>query len=240
MTTSSIDNEELAKFSLLSEHWWDKDGPLATLHAINPTRLLFINQHLDVRGKRILDVGCGGGILTEALVQLGANVTGIDAESEAIKVAKAHAKAASLPIDYHNKAIEDFEAPPFDAITCMELLEHTPNPQLIVTHASRLLKEGGYLLASTLNRTLKAYLSAVIAAEYILGLLPKQTHDYDKFIKPSELAAMARNANLETSALRGMAYNFWNKTASLEDSVAVHYLMAFIKRRGTQNRRVNG
>jgi 2-polyprenyl-6-hydroxyphenyl methylase/3-demethylubiquinone-9 3-methyltransferase len=226
---TTIDSREIEKFAKLSSNWWDKDGALKTLHDINPARLSFINQSIDLSGKRVLDVGCGGGILSESLAEKGAVVTGIDAENEAINTATAHAKESKLAITYICTPIEDFEELPFDVVTCMELLEHVTTPQTVISHCARLLKPGGYLLVSTINRTLKAYGAAIIAAEYILGLLPKQTHDYDKFLKPSELAGMARNAGLEMTGMRGMAYNPLTRAAELQNSVSVNYLMSFFK-----------
>lgn len=226
---TTIDSREIEKFARLSSNWWNKDGPLKTLHDINPARLSFISQSIDISGKRVLDVGCGGGILAESMAENGAIVTGIDAESEAINTARAHAKESGLAMDYICTPIEDFDELPFDVVTCMELLEHVTTPQTVISHCARLLKPGGYLLVSTINRTLKAYASAIIAAEYVLGLLPKQTHDYDKFLKPSELAGMARRAGLEMVGLRGMAYNPLTRVADLQDSVSVNYLMSFFK-----------
>lgn len=226
---TTIDSREIEKFAKLSSNWWDKDGALKTLHDINPARLAFIKQTIDLSGKRVLDVGCGGGILSEAMAEQGSDVTGIDAESEAIGTATAHAGNSQLAINYICTPIEDYDEQAFDVVTCMELLEHVTTPQTVIDHCARLLKPGGCLFVSTINRTLKAYASAIIAAEYVLGLLPKQTHDYDKFLKPSELAAMARNAGLEMTAMRGMAYNPLTRVADLQDSVSVNYLMSFFK-----------
>lgn len=226
---TTIDSREIEKFAKLSDNWWDKDGALKTLHDINPARLLFIAKSVDLSGKRVLDVGCGGGILSESMAEKGAMVTGIDAECEAINTATAHAKESKLSINYICSPIEDFDEPQFDVVTCMELLEHVTAPQVVISHCARLLKPGGYLLVSTINRTLKAYATAIIAAEYVLGLLPKQTHDYEKFLKPSELAGMARYAGLEMTGMRGMAYNPLTRAADLQDSVSVNYLMSFFK-----------
>ena len=226
---TTIDSRELEKFAKLSDNWWDTDGALKTLHDINPARLLFIAQSLDLIGKRVLDVGCGGGILSESMAEKGAIVTGIDAENEAINTATTHAKQSKLSINYICTPIEDFDEPQFDVVTCMELLEHVTTPEVVISHCARLLKPGGYLLISTINRTFKAYASAIIAAEYVLGLLPKQTHDYEKFLKPSELAGMARYAGLEMTGMRGMSYNPLTRAADLQDSVSVNYLMSFFK-----------
>lgn len=226
---TTVDPLEIAKFAQVSDQWWNRNGPLKTLHDINPARLLFIEHYLQLQDKQVLDLGCGGGILSEALAMKKAMVTGLDADEQSIAAATKHAQDNGLFIDYHCSAVEKFEAPAFDAITCMEMLEHVNEPEAVIAHCVRLLKPGGYLLLSTINRTLQAYASAVIAAEYLLGLLPKQTHDYAKFIKPSELAAMARNAGLEVIGLKGIGYNPLTGISSLQDSVAVNYLMACLK-----------
>lgn len=227
---TSLDALEVAKFAKLSLQWWDKDGSLKTLHDINPARLQYIHQYLEISGKRVLDVGCGGGILAEAMAIEGAEVTAVDASVQALIVAKQHALQSGLTVDYQHSLIEDFEAAPFDLITCMELLEHVHSPKLVIQHCNRLLKPGGFLLLSTINKTLKAYLTAIIAAEYILGILPRQTHDYEKFIRPSDLASLGRHQGLEMLGLCGLVYNPFNRQASLNSSsVAVNYLMAFQK-----------
>lgn len=226
---NTVDSQEIAKFAKMANRWWDKTGDLKTLHDINPTRLQFIKNHTLLNGKPTLDVGCGGGILCESMALEGALVTGIDAEIAVIETAKIHAKQEHMSIDYQCTPIETFESKPFMVITCMEMLEHVGEPEQVINHCARLLEPGGYLFLSTINRTMKAYLSTIIAAEYLLGLLPKQTHDYKKFIKPGELAARVRAAGLEIVGLQGMAYNPINRTACLEDSVAVNYLMACVK-----------
>lgn len=229
MNKSTVVPQEIAKFAQLADDWWDKDGVLKTLHDINPARLEFISQYVDLNETRILDVGCGGGILCEAMAANGARVVGIDAEPEALQCAKAHAQTNQLAIDYHYSPIETYEADAFAAITCMEMLEHVDEPQLVIEHCARLLQPGGFLFLSTINRTIKAYFAAIIAAEYILNLLPKQTHHYDKFIQPGELAAMVRKAGLDVIGLRGIAYNPLSRKASLQSSVAVNYLLACCK-----------
>lgn len=227
--TSTIDPVEIARFSALADHWWESQGPLKTLHAINPPRLEFIEGFVNLSGKRVLDAGCGGGILSESMARKGALVTGIDAGVEAVEVARAHAGSSALEIDYVHTPIEEFEAQPFDAITCMEMLEHVPEPELVLRHCHRLLKPGGYLFLSTINRNLLSYGAAILAAEYVLKLLPRQTHDYNKFIKPAELAAAMRAAGLELAGLEGMHYNPLSGLACLQDSVAVNYLMCGYK-----------
>lgn len=224
----NVDIEELAHFAALSEHWWNPHGPLRTLHDINPTRMDFIKKHVDLAQKRVLDVGCGGGILSEALAKVGAYVTAIDQESRAIAVAKAHAEKNKLDIDYQCIAVEDIEAESalFDIIICMELLEHVPDPATMIQACAKLLKPNGTLFLSTINRTWKAYAFAIVGVEYILDLVPKNTHTYDRFIKPSEAAAWLKKADLTINALSGLQYNPCTHQAHLDDDVTVNYLMA--------------
>lgn len=226
---STIDVQEIAKFAQHAAHWWDKEGPLKTLHDINPARLEFIARYQALAQKTVLDVGCGGGILCEGMAIQGAKVTGLDVEVDTIEAAKVHAQNSQLTISYISCPVEEYEVAAFDVVTCMEMLEHVKEPQLVINHCARLLKPGGYLFLSTINRTLKAYATAIIAAEYILGLLPRQTHDFEKFIKPSELVAMIRKAGLELSGMAGMAYNPLSRTAKLQDSVDVNYLVSCFK-----------
>lgn len=227
MTTdnSTIDTQEVSKFTKLADFWWDTHGPLKTLHDINPTRVEYIKQNCSLDGLKVLDVGCGGGILSVALANAGAKVTGIDADSEAIKVANAYAEKNQLSIHYECSPIEDYESEAFDVIVCMELLEHVHDPLLVLKHCKRLLKPGGKLFLSTISRTLKAYVSVIIAAEYVLNLLPKQTHDYQKFIKPSELIAMGREAGFDFIDLSGLYYNPVSRQASLTADVSANYLL---------------
>jgi 2-polyprenyl-6-hydroxyphenyl methylase / 3-demethylubiquinone-9 3-methyltransferase len=223
---STIDNQEVNKFSQHAKYWWDTKGPLKTLHDINAARLDFIAQYLSFNKATILDVGCGGGVLSEGMARLDAHVTGIDASEEAINVAKEHALQNNLSINYEHLPIEDYEYSGFDAITCMEMLEHVQNPELVIEHCKRLLKPGGFLFLSTISRTVKAYVSAILAAEYVLGILPKQTHEYSKFIKPSELANKARSLGLRVIDIKGLNYNPFSRMASLGDDVSVNYLLA--------------
>lgn len=225
---STIDNQEVNKFAQHATHWWDKQGPLKTLHDINETRLEFVKKYTNLTNARVLDVGCGGGILCEAMARCDAQVTGLDAECDAIDVAKEHAISNNLLIDYQCAPIEDYEGEPFDVITCMEMLEHVQNPELVLKHCKRLLKPNGFLFLSTISRTLKAYASAIIAAEYILKILPRQTHDYNKFIKPSELVAMARLFDLHLEGMNGIYYNPLTRVASLSQDVSVNYLIALL------------
>ena len=222
---TTIDSLEVEKFSRHAADWWDREGPLKTLHDINPARLAFIKKFQSLSQQRILDVGCGGGILSEALVPGQNAVTGLDVEAEAIAVARAHALSSHLSIEYVCSPLESYEAPVFDLITCMEMLEHVPDPDYVIEHCARLLKPGGLLFLSTINRTVRAYLTAIVTAEYVLGILPRQTHDYDKFIKPSELVSMVRLHDFDMLGIAGMQYNPLTRMATLQDSVAVNYLL---------------
>ena len=224
---STVDLQEVQKFAQQSSYWWDLDGSFKTLHDINPVRLEFILAQTPLTGLRVLDLGCGGGILTEALAKNGAIVTGIDAAFQGIEIATRHAKESELVIDYRCIPIEEYQDELFDVICCMEMLEHVQRPELIFEQCKRLLKPQGLLFVSTISRTFKAYATAVIAAEYVFGLLPKQTHDYHKFIKPSELASMARHQGFNLLALKGMDYNPFSRQASLGEDVSVNYLMRF-------------
>jgi 2-polyprenyl-6-hydroxyphenyl methylase/3-demethylubiquinone-9 3-methyltransferase len=223
---STIDNQEVNKFDQHAPDWWDTTGPLKTLHDINNTRLEFITQYVPLSNRSILDVGCGGGILSEGMAKRGGLVTGLDASGEAIQIAIDHAAQNELSIRYEHLPIEEFEHDGFDVITCMEMLEHVHHPEVVMEHCKRLLKPGGFLFLSTISRTVKAYAGAILAAEYILGILPKQTHDYNKFIKPSELAHMARALELEVVDLKGLRYNPITRTASLSSDVSINYLLA--------------
>ena len=229
-SNDSLDPQEIAKFTSLANEWWDKKGALKTLHDINPCRMEFIEQHMNLSTQHILDVGCGGGILSEALAEKKAIVTGLDVDESIIQVAKTHAASQALTINYVCKPLEKFKHASFDAVTCMEMLEHVQNPQLIIDNCARLLNPGGLLFLSTINRTLQAYLTVVVAAEYLFKLLPKQTHDYQKFIKPSELATMARSAGFEVIDIKGIDYNPLSHVAQLKESVAGNYLLCCQKK----------
>uniref|UniRef100_UPI0038CC1044 bifunctional 2-polyprenyl-6-hydroxyphenol methylase/3-demethylubiquinol 3-O-methyltransferase UbiG n=1 Tax=Chitiniphilus purpureus TaxID=2981137 RepID=UPI0038CC1044 len=225
----NADQAELAKFSALAHKWWDKDSEFKPLHDINPLRLDFIEQHLPLAGQQVLDVGCGGGILSEGLALRGAQVTGIDLAEKSLKIAKLHLLESGLRVDYRLIAVEALasEAPGrFDAVTCLEMLEHVPSPASVVTACAALVRPGGWVFFSTLNRNPKSYLMAVLGAEYVLGLLPRGTHEYARFIKPSELARMARTSGLETQTLTGLHYNPLARTYRLGGDSDVNYLLA--------------
>lgn len=222
---STINNQEVDKFDQHAQDWWDLQGPLKTLHDINHTRLEFISKHCRLDKASVLDLGCGGGVLTEGMAKLGAQTTGIDAAPSTIEVAREHASTNNLAIDYVCSPIEEFEHSGFDIITCMEMLEHVQNPDTVLSHCKRLLKPGGYLFLSTINRTIKAYASAIVAAEYVLQILPKQTHDYSKFIKPSELLHLLRDLDLDLIDLKGLHYNPITRTSYLSQDVSVNYLL---------------
>lgn len=228
MSKPNVDHQEVAKFDAQANTWWDKDGELRTLHHINPTRLAFISERCHLNGKKTLDVGCGGGILTESLAQSGAVATGLDMSSEALAVARAHAEANQLPITYVEQALETFaqaHAGEFDVITCMEMLEHVPEPSSIINAISKLLKPGGDVFLSTLNRTWQCYLQAILMAEYVLRLIPVRTHDYDKLIKPSELDQWLQDNDCAIQTLKGLAYNPLTQTAKLSTNVDVNYIV---------------
>jgi 2-polyprenyl-6-hydroxyphenyl methylase/3-demethylubiquinone-9 3-methyltransferase len=227
----NVSNEEVNKFSQLSSKWWDLQGELSTLHDINPTRIAFIEQFLTLKDKNVLDLGCGGGILTEGLAKKGAIMTGLDASFELIEVAKAHAITQSLSITYHHGLVEAFESPLFDVIVCMEMLEHVPDPHAILSACKRLLKPDGLLFLSTLNRTPTAFFKAIVLGEYVLDLLPRETHSYESFIKPSELRDMLESMDFSVMDIQGLSYQPFLKTATLTDDVSVNYLM--VAKRGS-------
>ncbi len=223
----NLDTHEINKFSALADKWWDINGPSAALHTINPCRLEYVMAHAQLTNKNVLDVGCGAGILTESLAVQGANVIGVDPSAEMITIAEAHANDALLDIEYKCLVVEELiesHGAHFDVITCMELLEHVPDPAKLIADCTKLLKPGGKIFFSTLNRKLKSYAMAILGAEYILNLLPKQTHDYAKFIRPSELTQMLCQANLQLNDLKGIKYNPFYKNATLCSDVSVNYL----------------
>ncbi|WP_447988190.1 bifunctional 2-polyprenyl-6-hydroxyphenol methylase/3-demethylubiquinol 3-O-methyltransferase UbiG [Achromobacter spanius] len=226
----NADQAELDKFSALASRWWDPESEFKPLHAINPLRLEWIQECAgSLAGKKVLDVGCGGGILSEAMARGGADVTGIDLADKSLKVARLHGLESGVKVEYRKVPVEKLatEQPgQYDVVTCMEMLEHVPDPASIVRACSTLVKPGGWVFFSTLNRNAKAFLFAIIGAEYVLRLLPRGTHSYDQFIKPSELSAAARAASLEPVSMRGMEYNPITQIYSLSSDTSVNYLMA--------------
>ncbi len=223
---------ELDKFGALANRWWDPDGPQKPLHALNPARLGYLAERVALRGAKALDVGCGGGLLSEALAQAGAEVTAIDLAPELIKVAKLHRLETGVAVDYRLQSVESLaEQMPaqFDAVACMEMLEHVPDPAAIVAACARLLKPGGRLFLSTLNRTPAAFALAIVGAEYVARLLPRGTHQYRDFIKPSELAAWLRAAGLELEDVSGLMYEPWRNAARVVSRTDVNYLACALK-----------
>lgn len=233
MSTVNVDPSEIVKFSALASRWWDPNSEFAPLHAINPLRLGWIDQQAPLAGREVLDVGCGGGILAEAMAELGATVTGIDLAEKSLKVAKLHLLESGRKVDYRVIAAEDMaaEAPGrFDVVTCMEMLEHVPDPASTVAACARLVKPGGSVFFSTLNRNPKSWLFAIVGAEYVLRLLPRGTHEYAKFITPAELAGYARRAGLEVQGMNGMTYNPFSKVYALNPrDTDVNYLMHAVR-----------
>ena len=224
----NVDPSEVAKFDALAASWWDLEGESKPLHDINPIRLGFIQQHCTLDNKQAIDIGCGGGILTEALAKAGANTSGVDMGEMALNVAKLHALEAELTIDYLQLTAEQQAqnaAEQYDVVTCMEMLEHVPDPISVIQACADLVKPGGDLFFSTLNRHPKAYLLAVLGAEYVMKMLPKGTHDYARFIKPSEMARWCRQAGLQVNDIKGLSYNPLNKDFHLSDDVKVNYLL---------------
>ncbi len=228
----NADPAELDKFGELAHRWWDPNSEFKPLHDINPLRLDWIDQALGLAGKRIVDVGCGGGLLSEGMATRGAQVTGIDLSEKPLGVARLHLLESGQKVDYRKISVEQLadEMPgAFDAVTCLEMLEHVPDPSSVITACARLVKPGGQVFLSTLNRNPKSYLFAVIGAEYVLKMLPKGTHDYARFIKPSELARWAKLANLEPEEVIGMSYNPLSQQYSLGPDTSVNYLMRAVR-----------
>ena len=232
-TPLNVDPAEIAKFEALADKWWDMESEFKPLHQINPLRLNWIDERVGgLAGKKVLDVGCGGGLLSEGMATYGADVTGIDLSDKPLGVAKLHLLESGQKVDYRKIAVEALaeEMPgSFDAVTCLEMLEHVPNPSSVVSACARLVKPGGQVFFSTLNRNPKSYLFAVIGAEYILKMLPKGTHDYAKFIKPSELARWAKLGGLEPEELIGMSYNPLTQKYTLGNDTKINYLMRTIR-----------
>lgn len=232
MNATNADPQEIQKFSDLAHRWWDPSSEFRPLHEINPLRLEWINARAPLTGKKVVDIGCGGGILAESMARKGANVTGVDLSDKALKVADLHSMESGVQVHYEKIAAEDLaarEPGTYDVVTCMEMLEHVPNPGSIIQACATLAKPGGKIFFSTLNRNPKAYLLAILGAEYILRMLPKGTHDYAKFITPAELAQSIRTVGLEIDGFKGLSYNPLTKIYSLNQDTDVNYLVACTK-----------
>jgi len=229
-STLNADPAELAKFSDLAHRWWDQDGEFRPLHQINPLRLDWVNGLCPLQGLQVLDVGCGGGILADAMARLGAQVTGIDLAAKPLRVAQLHALEAQTPnVQYREvsaEALAEQQPGSFDAVTCMEMLEHVPDPASVVRACAALVKPGGWVFFSTLNRNPKSFLLAIVGAEYVLNMLPRGTHEYAKMIRPSELASYCRSANLDLRHTRGLAYNPLTRRYWMNADTSVNYLFA--------------
>ncbi|RTE65139.1 bifunctional 2-polyprenyl-6-hydroxyphenol methylase/3-demethylubiquinol 3-O-methyltransferase UbiG [Amphritea opalescens] len=229
-TGANIDPQEIAKFEELASRWWDRDSEFKPLHDINPLRVDFIDRIASLSGKKVLDVGCGGGILSEAMAHRGAEVTGIDMGEAPLKVAKLHGLESGVSVTYRQVTVEELAAEQpqsYDIVTCMEMMEHVPDPSSIVDACSQLVKPGGHVIFSTLNRNPKSYMMAIIGAEYLLKLVPKGTHDFNKFIRPSELANWIRQSGLQSEKITGLTYNPLSKSYKLNDrDVDVNYMVA--------------
>ncbi|URL57358.1 bifunctional 2-polyprenyl-6-hydroxyphenol methylase/3-demethylubiquinol 3-O-methyltransferase UbiG [Luteibacter flocculans] len=225
----NVSAEEIARFEKLAARWWDPDGESRPLHDLNPVRAAYVAGRANLRGARVVDVGCGGGLLSEALARAGANVTAIDLGDKLIEIAKLHLFESNLQVDYRvqsSTALAEAEPASFDVVCCMELIEHVPDPQALIRDLSAMLKPGGQLFLSTLNRTPAAFGAAIVGAEYVMGLLPRGTHRYAQFLKPSEVATMLRRFDLELEDIKGLAYNPLTRNASLSSNTAVNYVLA--------------
>jgi 2-polyprenyl-6-hydroxyphenyl methylase/3-demethylubiquinone-9 3-methyltransferase len=230
--TENVHQHEIHKFGSQAGRWWDPDGEFMTLHAVNPLRLQFIQSYAGLGGRRAVDVGCGGGILSEGLARMGAHVLGIDLSEELIAIASRHGLESGVKADYRKVSVEalaDEQAATFDVVTCMEMLEHVPDPVSVVRACAKLVKPGGKLFFSTLNRHPKAYLLAILTAEHLIGMIPKGTHDYNTFIKPSELGRWAREAGLDLLGMEGVSYHPLTRQFSLGRDIKVNYLAAFAR-----------
>lgn len=225
---TNIDQQEVKKFSDIAEQWWNKDGDFKPLHVINPLRANYIKEKIELKDKKVLDVGCGGGLLCESLYDFGAEVTGIDAAGPGIEVAKIHAQKNNKNIKYFEKTAEELNTEYieyYDVVCCLEVLEHVPDPKSLVKTCVKLLKPGGLLFLSTINKNPRSWITAIVGAEYIFNILPKGTHEFDKFIKPSSLAKYVRDAEAELLETKGMFYNPLTHKANLNNDLGVNYLM---------------
>lgn len=228
----NLNSNEVDKFDRMAKDWWDPQGPMRPLHDLNPLRLQYIADHVQLSGTNVIDVGCGAGLLSEAMAKMGANVLGIDASGEAIEIATQHAKLEQVAIDYHQTTIEEIvteKANSYNAITCLEMLEHVPHPESVIKACADLAKPGAKLFFSTLNRNIKSFLFAIVGAEYLLNLLPKGTHEYSSFIRPSELDDACRKAGLHLLDIQGITYNPLSRTCKLSSNVAVNYICCYQK-----------
>jgi 2-polyprenyl-6-hydroxyphenyl methylase / 3-demethylubiquinone-9 3-methyltransferase len=236
-TRKNSNPAELAKFDALSGQWWDPKGELGALHDINPTRLAYISQRVPLNGKQVLDVGCGGGLLAESLAGLGARVTGIDMAPKALRAAERHRLISGIEINYRLSSAEGLvyqPHPPFDVVTCMELLEHVPNPASLVESCAALVKPGGHIFFATLNKTVASHVLAILAAEYLLGIVRKKTHDWKKFIPPQDLVRWGQNAGLTLADLSGMVYIPWIRFCRIGGAPMINYVAHFIKARPSE------
>jgi len=229
---SNIDHAEIAKFEALAHRWWDRESEFKPLHEINPLRVNWIDEHISLAGKKVLDVGCGGGILSESMARRGAQVTGIDMGEAPLSVARLHLLESGLEVGYRQITAESLadEAPEaFDVVTCLEMLEHVPDPASVIRACHRMVKPGGQVFFSTINRNPKAYAFAIVGAEYLLQLLPRGTHDYRKFIRPSELGAWSRDTGLIVKDIIGLTYNPLTKQYKLSEDVDVNYMIQTVR-----------
>jgi len=229
-TRQNVDTAEVAKFDALASRWWDPDGEFRPLHEINPLRLDWIRQHVDLNGCRVLDIGCGGGILTESMANAGAVVSGIDMADGPLSVARLHLVESGMEVHYQQSTAEEMAVEhegEYDVVTCLEMLEHVPSPSQVIASVAKLVKPGGHVFFSTINRNPKSFVFAIVGAEYVLKLLPAGTHEYQKFIRPSELESWARAASLSLQSSIGMHYNPLTREYSLGSNLDVNYLMHF-------------